>query len=236
MRKFTRQELAEFDGLGEKPAYVAHEGRVFDVSASKLWRDGQHMRRHSAGSDLTTELQAAPHGPDRLGKFPQVGTLDEGGAEAREEGRLGALFERFPMLRRHPHPMTVHFPLAFALSAPVFALLSALTGRPAFDSTAHHCVWAAFLTAPGGILTGYVSWRVNYLGKPLREIRIKQILAFLLWGLALALLLWRAGNPAAASSTAYVALLVLLAALAGGLGWFGGHLTFPVARRRTEKT
>ncbi|MCZ7663421.1 MAG: CopD family protein [Thermoleophilia bacterium] len=49
---------------------ISHEGRVYDVSASKLWREGRHARRHQAWQDLTGEMANAPHGPEVLEHFP----------------------------------------------------------------------------------------------------------------------------------------------------------------------
>lgn len=74
MREFTPEELEKFDGISG-PAYVACEGRVYDVSESFLWRDGRHQVTHRAGRDLTPELEKAPHGRELLERFPLVGTL-----------------------------------------------------------------------------------------------------------------------------------------------------------------
>ena len=75
MKEFTLQELSTFDGKDGRSVYVAYAGNVYDVSESKLWETGIHMRGHHAGRDLTEILQAAPHGPGVLEKFPQVGIL-----------------------------------------------------------------------------------------------------------------------------------------------------------------
>ena len=75
MREFTPEELARHDGRGGAPAYVAYEGRVYDVSASFLWQDGRHQAMHGAGTDLTSSLNDAPHGPELLEGFPVVGAL-----------------------------------------------------------------------------------------------------------------------------------------------------------------
>jgi predicted heme/steroid binding protein len=75
MRKFDLESLSQFNGKGGQPCYIAYKNRVFDVSGSKLWDTGSHMKRHSAGRDLTADIQAAPHGPEMLDRYPEVGTL-----------------------------------------------------------------------------------------------------------------------------------------------------------------
>ncbi len=46
MKKFDSKELSKFNGKEKRPAYVAYQGRVIDVSQSKLWKGGLHMTRH----------------------------------------------------------------------------------------------------------------------------------------------------------------------------------------------
>jgi predicted heme/steroid binding protein len=75
MRRFTREELAHYNGKDGAPAYVAYEGKVYDVTASILWRNGRHQALHRAGEDLTGGLDEAPHGLEFLTKFPVVGIL-----------------------------------------------------------------------------------------------------------------------------------------------------------------
>ena len=53
MKEYTPDELAGYNGAEGKPIYIAHDGKVYDVSESKLWRNGVHMKRHHAGNDLT---------------------------------------------------------------------------------------------------------------------------------------------------------------------------------------
>ncbi len=60
-RVFTERELRQFDGTRGKPAYIAYQGVVYDVSASSLWRGGLHQDLHYAGTDLTRTLRKAPH-------------------------------------------------------------------------------------------------------------------------------------------------------------------------------
>ena len=75
MKEFDKESLTEFDGKDGKPVYVAHQGKVYDVSASRFWKTGTHMKRHPSGRDLTAEITAAPHGPEVLERYPQVGIL-----------------------------------------------------------------------------------------------------------------------------------------------------------------
>jgi len=37
MKEFDFEDLSDFDGKNGKPAYIAHGGKVYDVSQSGLW-------------------------------------------------------------------------------------------------------------------------------------------------------------------------------------------------------
>jgi predicted heme/steroid binding protein len=74
MKEFTLDELAEFDGRDGRPAYVAYEGTVYDVSESAMWGEGDHEGMHQAGADLTDEHADAPHDV-YVTDFPEVGRL-----------------------------------------------------------------------------------------------------------------------------------------------------------------
>lgn len=71
----TLEELAADDGKEGRPAYFACQGRIYDASASRLWREGVHMGRHHAGTDLSEALKQAPHGIDKVMAMPEVGLL-----------------------------------------------------------------------------------------------------------------------------------------------------------------
>jgi len=71
----TIEELAQFDGKEDRPAYLAYKGRIYDVSGSRLWKGGAHMRKHLAGFDLTDAIKQAPHGEDRIMGMPEIGNL-----------------------------------------------------------------------------------------------------------------------------------------------------------------
>jgi len=76
-RVFTKAELGRYNGQNGTPAFVACEGKVYDVSRSFLWRNGRHQVLHTAGADLTEALAQAPHGANLLRRFPIVGDLVE---------------------------------------------------------------------------------------------------------------------------------------------------------------
>jgi len=75
MLELTLDELARYHGRRGAPAYIAYQGKVYDVSRSFLWQDGRHQVVHLAGRDLTGELEAAPHTAAMLERVPIVGTL-----------------------------------------------------------------------------------------------------------------------------------------------------------------
>lgn len=75
--RLTLAELAKYNGHDGAPAYVAYEGKIYDVSASFLWQKGRHQALHQAGTDLTEALAQAPHGKEFLDRFPVVGVLSE---------------------------------------------------------------------------------------------------------------------------------------------------------------
>jgi predicted heme/steroid binding protein len=74
IKEFTLQELANYDGQNGNKTYVAVQGKVYDVSGSSLWKGGSH-KGHTAGKDLTSEINRSPHGIKILKGYPVVGTL-----------------------------------------------------------------------------------------------------------------------------------------------------------------
>jgi predicted heme/steroid binding protein len=75
LRKFSVSELSQYNGQGDKPAYVAVKGKVYDVSESSFWIGGDHLGSHQAGKDLTEEISLAPHSEEALERVRLVGVL-----------------------------------------------------------------------------------------------------------------------------------------------------------------
>ena len=75
IKVYTRQQLAIRNGQDKPEIWVAYKGNIYDVSNSRLWRDGKHYE-HLAGQDLTDELPDPPHTEKVFDKFEIVGVLE----------------------------------------------------------------------------------------------------------------------------------------------------------------
>ena len=75
LKTITSEELKQSNGKDGKNAYIAYQGKVYDITQSKLWVDGDHMGMHAAGKDFTDEIDFAPHGEEALGRVKLVGNL-----------------------------------------------------------------------------------------------------------------------------------------------------------------
>ena len=74
-RKFTLEELKQYDGKEGRPAYIAYKGKVYDVTDNYLWLDGDHQGEHAAGKDLTEDMASAPHSEENLERVKLIGVL-----------------------------------------------------------------------------------------------------------------------------------------------------------------
>lgn len=237
--QFSLEEVAKYDGREGRSAYIVFEDTVYDVSASKLWQDGSHMNRHQAGTDLTDQLVSAPHFAEVLNQdnIKKVGELKPDQYASDLPWYVKTLFSYFPMLRRHPHPISVHFPTAYFSTALLFLILHYLLGKTGglnFDLFAFVLLILGVLTAFVSFGTGYFTLWVNYrLKKPaLVQWKIRLALALLGVGV-LALILKGTGITSMAFfGWVYNILVLLLALLVMGLGYMGGLMVFPTSKNR----
>ncbi|MFL0245555.1 cytochrome b5 domain-containing protein [Candidatus Clostridium stratigraminis] len=74
LQEFTLSELAYYDGSMGKPAYVAVNGIVYDVSTEAAWGGASHFGL-IAGKDFTSQFQGCHGNEAILAKLPKVGIL-----------------------------------------------------------------------------------------------------------------------------------------------------------------
>ena len=234
LREFTRAELANYNGKEGQPVYIAYDGKVYDVSESKLWKTGAHMMRHESGEDLTADIGGAPHDTEVLERFPQVGILkpEKDPMDEHIPDVLLAVFRMIPMLRRHPHPMTVHFPIAFMMLFPVLNILYLVTGNASFEISSFHVLVAGLVFTPVALITGPYNWWINYAGKWSKIIAVKMFGSLILITLILVIFMWKILVPdimlqPSGARIIYVILSLTLVPIITVLGWFGAKMTFP---------
>jgi len=85
-------DLGRHDGADGRRAYVAFQGRVYDVTESDRWKGGRHFGKHTAGADLTASLKGAPHGAEVFERVKMIGDLAPPGESDRPAGRSHRIF------------------------------------------------------------------------------------------------------------------------------------------------
>ena len=227
----TSEELSSFNGKDGKPVHIAFQGKIYDVTKSPLWSKGLHMNRHPSGKDLTGEISAAPHGTEVLERYPQVGILKKGAPEELKHlpSMLQNFLQKFPTARRHPHPMIVHFPLAFLMASSLFVLLHLLFKNPSFETTSFYLLILGVIASPFAMATGVLTWWINYRLKLTLFVRRKIQFSILLLVLEIVLISWRS-SQSQVFNPLYFVLVILLTPIVSLLGYYGGQMTFPVEK------
>ncbi len=221
-RRFTIQELKEYDGKEGKPSYTAFKGKVYDISNSRLWKNGIHAGKHSAGVDLTESMLSAPHSEEVLIKFLIVGEL---GKEKSFGQKLLLKLEE-----HHLHPILVHFSIAYSLAVSLLSFLYVFTGKIPFEIASYYMLVLGFLAAPIAGLSGLLSWNVTYEGKMTRIFARKIIFTAALIVVITACLVWRTLNPDVLVTTRlnyiYLSLVLSLVPIVTILGYDGGKIVY----------
>lgn len=238
--EIDRETLSKHDGKEGRKVYVAVEGKVYDVTGNRLWKNGMHMNRHQAGDDLTEAITASPHGKDILFKIQETGTLVKEKSEKPPfiPEWLNRFMESYPFFKRHPHPMVVHFPMAFFITAPLFLawyyIISPVQGL--LDAIFYLYILGT-LSLPVAIATGLLAWLVNYSGKANPLIIRKTVFSFVLLISDLIILADLIIKPSVLqnpSGTEWIipVLIFLGLPLASIIGEHGGKLVFPVLKNK----
>jgi len=65
----------------------------------------------------------------------------------------------------HPHPIMVHFSIAYAVAVSLLSLLYIFTGKLSFETGSYYMLVLGFLAAPVAALSGIFTWKVSYEGE-----------------------------------------------------------------------
>ncbi len=220
---FTESELKAFDGREGGPAYIAYQGKVYDVSGSPLWKNGEHASRHNAGEDLSKLLSNAPHDEDVLMKFPVVGELSQ-------QKTFGETLIRW-IENFHFHPILVHFSIAYSIGASLLSMLYILTSESSFETASYYMLFLAFLAAPPAGFSGLFSWMLTYEGRMSKTYLRKIVYTIVLITVVTLCFVWRVNDPNILASKTYLSYLYLSMMVGQTpiviiLGYLGGKITF----------
>jgi predicted heme/steroid binding protein/uncharacterized membrane protein len=226
-----REELSKFDGKEGRRAYIGYKGQVYDVTDSRLWKNGQHVKRHFAGRDLTDDLEKAPHTDEVFSRITPVDALTESVPQVQSaaEARKDMLRELYRKL--HPHPMFIHFPMGLLSFAVFMQALFLITGEPSFETTAFHCMAAGGVALVPTIASGFFSWWVNYHYATSNVFITKISFSVLLFLMCAAEMWLRFSEPGISSAGTGVAnlyngLLFLNLPVMAVIGFNGGKITW----------
>lgn len=88
---------------------------------------------------------------------------------------------------------------------------------------------------PAGMVTGWFTWWLNYMAKPMRPVTIKVRFSLLLWAASILAFFWRIAIPDILTSLSgwsviYFLLILSFVPLVTIIGWYGAQLTFPLGK------
>jgi uncharacterized membrane protein len=111
-----------------------------------------------------------------------------------------------------------------------------MTGLLSFDETAFYCLIGALIFIPLGILTGFFTWWVNYMARPMLPVTVKKYVSLASLVVVIVLFIWRLLVPGvltdpSASSRVYLVLVIALAPAILTVSYYGGTLTFPTEKK-----
>ncbi|MFC1725449.1 DUF2231 domain-containing protein [candidate division KSB1 bacterium] len=234
MKKYTYKELHNEKDENGNHILIAFDGKVYDISQSKMWKNGMHMNKHEAGIDLTKEIKAAPHDAVVMEKVKQVGIVEEVHIDIPEKVPrwLASFLTKFPYYKRHPHPASVHFSIAFTLLIPVFLFLYLFIGSLYFERASYYMLAASLIFTPPAIFSGLFVWWLGYDCKFNVLLKRKLILSILLFTVLIICFLLRFTNPDIMLMQSnikifYIVLCTGLPVMAGLIGHSGGKIVFP---------
>ncbi|MGB9731763.1 DUF2231 domain-containing protein [Calditerrivibrio nitroreducens] len=152
-----REDVKEFNGENGKPAYIIFKGKVYDVTESRLWKNGKHMGRHKAGGDMTDFISMAPHDEKVLDKVKYVCDIEEDIPKKDPKEKWRNLYRRY-----HPHPIFIHFPMGVLYFGVFMLFLFLIFKISEFERTAYYALLFGGTSVFPAVITGLMSWYINY--------------------------------------------------------------------------
>jgi len=238
----THDELRRYDGRNGAKAYVAYKGRVYDVTESAFWKEGVHEGQHTAGEDLTQMMAGAPHGDEVFAKMPVVATLEAESQSDRTGTPKGLFSEKTQTTaskaglqvwykKYHPHPMTVHFPVALHIFSAGLDLLFMYSPNAAYAVGVFYTLFVATVMGFVAMIPGMLSWWVNYSFSTRRPFVVKLVVATLTLFLGVIAIVLYLENPeivygASLEGVTYHAIVLLTGLSVVVLAYYGGKITW----------
>ncbi len=235
----TLEELSHYNGRDGNPAYVAYKGVVYDLSQSDMWKNGEHQGEHVAGVDLSEALQHAPHGEDVFKGFKEVGKLEMHEKKipmSRQELKLKYTITSKEKWRRwyqiyHPHPVTAHFPIVLHFFAAGMDIAFIFSPLEKFEQGTYYAFLFATLFGLIAMISGILSWWVNYNFNVIRPLVIKLYTSIFTLLLGIIGIVLHVLNPMIAYNSDALALFYHFSILITVpsvivLGYYGGRLTW----------
>ncbi len=230
----TVSELKSYDGKNGARAYIAYKSIVYDVTQSSFWQEGEHQGIHSAGVDLTSALAGAPHGDEVFKEFPVVATLQSEEPTTKKELLPPQDFRtdlRIFYKKYHPHPMTIHFPIALHLFATGFDIAFLNTFKEIYAVLVFYALFIATVMGFVAMIPGVLSWWINYNLSTQRPFVVKLIVATITLILGvIAIEIYLADSNVIFSyntqSIVYHAIVLLTGLNVIILGYYGGKISW----------
>ncbi|WP_345976720.1 2-oxoacid:acceptor oxidoreductase subunit alpha [Sulfurimonas sp. HSL3-7] len=240
----TQNQLKRYNGRNGMKAYVGYKGKVYDVTESPFWKEGDHEGLHSAGADLTPMMIGAPHGDEVFNTFRVVAMLEEEKTEEQDEpSSIDPLKERLQQWYRkyHPHPMTVHFPIALHIFAAGLDLLFLTYPKTAYAVGVFYTFFVATVMGFVAMIPGLLSWWVNYDLSTRRPFIVKLIVATLTLLLGVVGITLYLEDPAivyeaSVEGIIYHAIVLFTGMTVVILGYYGGKITWGDSPEAEKKT
>ncbi len=233
-KEFTLEEVARGDGREGRPVYIVFENTVYDLSDSPLWKKGSHMNMHLSGVDLTDQLASAPHFAEVFSqkRVREVGVLRPDQRSMGMPGYMKFLLGVFPSMRRHPHPISVHFPTVYLITALLFLIIHLVFGEIRnvnFELFSFVMLILGVLSTIPAMGTGFLTLWINYRFKKPALVRWKIRMAIILLIAGFLAIILRATEMMswAFFEWIYYLLMLCLAVLVMALGYLGGQMVFP---------